>query len=812
MKKPKIHLICNAHLDPVWQWRWEEGCSEAIATFRNAVELINENKNFIFNHNEAILYQWVQKYDPVLFREIKKLVKKGRWFISGGWFLQPDVNMPGTESIIRQIIEGRKYFEQEFGSCPKVAYNFDSFGHSGGLPQILKLAGYKMYIHMRPEKRELELPSDLYRWRGVDGTEIIAYRTNVGFYHTEHNSPDTIEGRLNDGINYALKINRDIAVFWGLGNHGGGATREDLTIIDEYIQKENQVEILHSTTDHFYECINKEFKKLPIFEGEIQRNNTGCYTSISRIKRRSQQSLAQLVQAESLRAASWWLFDQKYPDKEFADAWKDHIFNDFHDIMPGSSTELVERDVLDQFGKVSIITRRESLGAAVAFNNQIQFNKPYIPLTILNSNPCLLRVPVEFECMIDYRPKWTGDWYLRLFKLDGIEITCQEEQIESCLPFNGWRRKISFYADLPQFGSANYNLELCEGKKENIESISLLNYEIDKSTGLIKNLKDENGNNLLKDNLFKPLVIEDTGDSWGTDVWSYRNVIGQFELTGLPKVIESGPIRNITESVFKYSNSKIIIKTIGYSELPIIEFRFRIHWNEERKRLKLSVPTLFEELRLLCEIPGGAITRPQDGQEHVHNRWFLMQGKLNGIDSSIGVINNGQYGLDFLNGEVRLSVLRSAAYCHFKDFQLDDSRGWKFMDQGVHDVDLLVLVGQPERIIKSIAGLADWIAAPPIVYSHLPIGIFKEQSIKKITTNNLFTIDQNNIRLLACKQSSDGKALIIRFHETIGCSTITNLYLNYPKKKIKLKFSPFEIKTMRIEKSGKWKAIDLIFG
>ena len=197
MTKPCLHLICNAHLDPVWQWRWQEGCAEAVSTFRSAARLLHENPGLIFNHNESLLYAWIRDYDPDLFEEIRSLVKQERWCISGGWYLQPDVNLPGTESIIRHILEGRHFFQKHFGSEPRVAYNFDSFGHSSGLPQILSLSGYKMYIHMRPQANDLNLPSDLYRWQGEDGTEILAYRISVGLYHTEY---DNLEQRIQQGV------------------------------------------------------------------------------------------------------------------------------------------------------------------------------------------------------------------------------------------------------------------------------------------------------------------------------------------------------------------------------------------------------------------------------------------------------------------------------------------------------------------------------------------------------------------------------------------------------------------------------------
>ena len=122
------------------------------------------------------------------------------------------LNIPGTESLIRQIIDGKRYFKEYFNVEPRIACNFDSFGHTGGLPQILKLAGYKMYVHMRPPQQDLSIPSDFYIWQGVDGTEIPAYRISVGFYHTEYNN---IEERLIEGTELALKQNRDIGLFLG---------------------------------------------------------------------------------------------------------------------------------------------------------------------------------------------------------------------------------------------------------------------------------------------------------------------------------------------------------------------------------------------------------------------------------------------------------------------------------------------------------------------------------------------------------------------------------------------------------------------
>jgi len=107
IEQPSVHLICNAHMDPVWLWLWQEGAAAAISTFRTAARLCEEFDGFVFNHNEVILYKWVQQYEPALFKQIQRLVKAGRWNIMGGWYLQPDCNMPSGESFVRQILLGK---------------------------------------------------------------------------------------------------------------------------------------------------------------------------------------------------------------------------------------------------------------------------------------------------------------------------------------------------------------------------------------------------------------------------------------------------------------------------------------------------------------------------------------------------------------------------------------------------------------------------------------------------------------------------------------------------------------------------------
>lgn len=804
MNQPILHLICNAHLDPVWQWRWEEGCAEALSTFATAVEILKEHPELVFNHNEAVLYRWVRQHAPELFREIQELAVAGRWHISGGWYLQPDVNLPDTESLLRCMAEGRRFFREHFGAEPRVAYNFDSFGHSAGLPQLLRLAGYEFYIHMRPQDPDLPLPSDLYRWRGLEGSEVGALRIVVGLYHTERHN---LRQRLEEATERALHLHRDVPVFWGIGDHGGGATREDLRLIAAYAQEERRVRLRHSTPEALYDALRPLLPAAPCVEGELQRVFTGCYTSLARLKREAQTSLGGLVQAEGLRTATWWNLGQPFPAHALEGAWRHHLFNDFHDILPGSCVHPAEQDALKLYGEIENTVRHVRLASATALNR----GRPqplYIPLTVLAACPSCPAGPVEVEAMLDLRPKWSGQWHLRLSRLDGTEVACQEEQPEALLPFNGWRRKISFFDSLPQLGAAHYELRIAEGPPAPSPRPPALIHDLDPRAGLVRNLGAGPGGNALRGLLLNPLVVEDDGDAWGTHRWSYRQVAGHFECDPASvRQIESGPVRTITEAVLGFGSSRIVFRTVAYADWPVLEFRLRIHWNEERRRLKLAVPTRLDGASLRCEVPGGAVARPADGQEHVHRRWLIVTGTLDGQPASVAVIHSGQNGYDFADGEVRLSVLRSAAYCHEQGFPLEPGRPWRFMDQGIHEVRLLVIAGKPEDVRRRVSGLADWLSAPPVAYAHLPIGIALDSSSRR--GPSFLHLKPHHLRLLACKPASDGQGLIVRVQEAAGEITRADLAVEGgPTTTFTLQ--PWEIRTLRLDRNGGWRSVSVL--
>ena len=295
----RLVLVCNSHIDPVWLWPWEEGLAATLATFRAAAGFCDEFDGFAFCHNEALLYQWVEEFEPALFARIRSLVRAGRWHVIGGWYLQPDCNLPSGESFVRQVTVGLRYFREKFGVRPRVAFNVDPFGHTRGLVQVLKQAGYVGYLFCRPDAQHLPLASDDFVWVGYDGSTVLAHRA-PGHYNSEHGRARAKVERWLD----AHAHDEDGVLLWGVGNHGGGPSREDLRALAALAGDTADRAIVHGRPEDYFDRLADRAASLPRYEADLNPWAPGCYTSMSTVKRAHRRLEGRLYSTEKMLASA----------------------------------------------------------------------------------------------------------------------------------------------------------------------------------------------------------------------------------------------------------------------------------------------------------------------------------------------------------------------------------------------------------------------------------------------------------------------------------------------------------------------------
>lgn len=815
--KNNLHLICNAHIDPVWLWEIEEGVAETLSTFRVAADFCEDYDGFIFCHNEAMLYEWVEDHDPVLFARIQKLVKEGKWHIMGGWYLQPDCNLPSGESFVRQILAGKYYFMEKFGVNPKTCINFDAFGHSRGLVDILRHAGYDSYIFCRPEPDMLELPAADFNWVGFDGSKIACHRA--------YNSYESHRGEADEKIKGWMELNRGKSVglvLWGIGDHGGGPSRVDWEKISKLAEEEKEFQIIHSTPEAYFDELAAK-GELPDYEGLMNPRYTGCYTTAMRVKMMHRKVENELYMTEKMAAHALMAGVMDYPAERIKLATKDLLWIEFHDILPGSAIQPVEDYAIGLAGHALTELRNIKIKAFLALcGDQKKAEDGTIPVFVYNPQPYEVDEIVEVEYQLPDQNKNRELFALPHVYENGVEIPSQCEHEYS--NFNvDWRKRSVFAAKLAPGQMKRFDIKieliptpaeltLPEGSHIAFDTKEL-SVRINKTTGLVDSLV-VNGISAVKENAFKPLAIADDENSWAHKEREFRNIKGEFTLMtpeegtafsgvisgeNIPsvRIIEDGPVRTIVEAVFSYAHSFLCRRYY----LPKVGTDFKIcdkvYWNEKMTMLKLSVPTIFEK-KFIGQTAYGSETLLTNGEEMVSQKWNLISDGENALT----VINNGTHGSDCLDGELRITMLRSPGYSAGKsDFSvrkpyiMEQDRFSPFIDQGEHDYEFHITVGTEAERLAHIEREALAIAEKPMALSFFPIGCEaeKENSIKPFAL-----LSDDVITLAVFKKAEKGSESVIRLFNPTGeirKTTLTLPAIDFAKE---FELGKYEIKTVRI--------------
>ena len=344
-KSDCIYAIGHGHIDPTWLWRWTEGYEEVRATFRSALDRMEETEAFVFSASSACFYQWIKECDAELFDSIRKRVKEGRWEIVGGLWVEPDCNIPLGESFVRHALYSQRFFMREFGRKATVGFNPDSFGHAGTLPQILKKAGMDYYVYMRPDPvTEMRYPDGtVFWWEAQDGSRLLTSIIPLDYVADKGIREKIL--RLQK-YPYKSKEQKHILCFYGVGNHGGGPTKECIREIQSIQQEaDNTSSVKFARMDTFFEAFLEDMKEnsIPEIKTELQHHARGCYSVHSEIKRMNRRAEHVLMSAERFATIAWLMGFHPYPRDVLKSAGRMCFITSFMTSLPEQVWKLLMR-------------------------------------------------------------------------------------------------------------------------------------------------------------------------------------------------------------------------------------------------------------------------------------------------------------------------------------------------------------------------------------------------------------------------------------------------------------------------------------
>lgn len=789
----KVHLIGNAHIDPVWLWRWQEGFSEIRATFRSALDRMKEFPEFKFTSACASYYQWIEKMDPEMFAEIKERVKQGRWSIVGGWFLQPDCNIPCGESFARHGLLSQRYFLEKLGVTARTGYNVDSFGHNASLPQILKKSGMDNYVFMRPSKEEQGREEEVFYWESADGSRVRAYRIPE-LYNIDMKRLSLIE----EIKNRADQKDVDRMAFYGVGNHGGGPTIRLL----ERMSKLDVPDLVYSVPDQYFAGL--EEKELPVLEGELQHHARGCYSACSFVKMSNRKCENHLLAAEKFAMMARHLTGIRYPKKKLEKAWKNVLFNQFHDIMGGCSIRPAYEDAGYLYGETMSIAEQEINYALQSIASRIdtlqgealpsykegthwhswEHEALGTPVVVFNPHPWEVgmsvkvnEVPVKmtdregreipFQIIRGDQTNGSEDKYQALFRAKAGAMGYEVYRMYF-RPEPGAEKEREENTD--QAAGQN-KLSVTEHQMEN----DLIRVEFDLSTGDVCRIYDKKaGRDILRGTCRALLLDETQCDTWAHNQEYLGQVCGYFSVPKF-QVLETGPVRavvRITTSCHESTLQRDFILEEG-SDGVLVKVKANFH--EKHKTLKFAFPAA--EKKTIASIPFGTIVRENLHGEEPCGSW-IASGPL-------AIANDGKYGYDTTDQEIRLTILRGAIYAdHYGDRDLYS----EYMDQGVHECSYL-LYGFTDRTASEKRAQELNFPLRHVMESFHP-GALEESA-------SCFFCESDHIAVTAVKLSQDSGEAVVRFFETEGRGG--NVTMELLGKRIETTVARNEIKTLKAD-------------
>jgi len=628
---------------------------------------------------------------------------------------------------------------------------------------------------------------------------------------------------------------RDVLCFYGIGNHGGGPTKEDIQTILRLMRDPDLPRIEFSTVERFFERITNQTSDFPVVREDLQYFSRGCYTSLSAVKKYNRQCETLLLMAEKFSSVAHWWFGTPYPQEELSGAWQNVLFNQFHDILCGTCIPEAYPDVYAMYEQSLSIARRALDAALHSIASRVHTLGHGLPIVVFNPSSWRRSGPVEVTLPVRVPPL-----SLQILDDEGNSVDVQEAKssmgstnkgmsivYRADVPALGYRiyRAVSRYTDSPSRRKFFLDVPLWKmrGWKEpmppstrpttvapptpsalKVDGSAIENeyfrIKIDPETGLFASLYDKvNGVEVLASPANRLLVLADKSDTWGMKDTGWREVIGEFRPEGKIEITEQGPVRIGVRIRSSYENSTALQDIFLYSGSRLIECRLAVDWHEKHKMLKVSFPLKLQNPIATCQIPYGFIERPTNGEEQPMQAWVDVGGTArdnsgNAIPYGVSLLNDCKYGFDAHGAELRMTILRSPLYAYFPEAVLEPGKNYEYIDQGIQPLVYAILPHAGDWREAATARAAEELNNPLIpVVEPLHTGTLR-------ASDTFLECSPSNVICTALKKAEDSDDTVIRLYETSGRDTLARIKLAYPQVIKEMKLGHHEIKTLRFSK------------
>ena len=706
IKKRQFHLLGHAHLDMAWLWTITETYTVAQRTFNSVLNLQKDYPNLKFAHTTAYLYQWIEEHKPLLFKQIQEAVKNNQWEVLGGMWVEPEVNLIAGESLVRQVLYGQKYFLEKFGKYNNVAWLPDSFGFPWQLPQILTLGEIDYFVTGKLHWNDTnKFPHGCFWWQSPDGSRIFTAM-----------SPPNIAGVMNTNpvimSDYSVEWEKQTGlkdIFWlpGVGDHGGGPTRDMLEVVNRYDDSPFFPKVSFTfAQDYLAKIRGNAPENLPVWDEDLYLElHRGCYTTHGDQKYFNRHGERLLYEAELFSTiVDVLVWQNKIKTHSFASnqdkiehLWKQVLLNQFHDILPGTSINEVFEEANQLWQGV--------------INDAQDILTQCLGLIALHVSKPSLSLPVEKVVVVFNGLNWQRSEIIEI-DVHGNEYNvadCEENFLSTQISADG---KLLFLAEnVPSVGYREYllvakdetvlspkNLHSQEVLGDSQDDFTLVNQYIrgiiDPNTGNLVSVYDlVNNQEFLGGQGNELQFFADKGQYW--DAW---NIDPDYEKYPLDKAhlvsikwLEKGLLRQVIEVKKKYNKSSFVQRYILNFNSPIIHITNRVDWQEEYTLVKVNFPLNFVSPTLNYEVACGVMqqpTQPQTSREKAKwevcaHQWADLSNDLYGVS----LLNDCKYGYDAKTSQIRLSLLRSPKWPDPKCDRVApfDDRTAPFHDRPYHE-------------------------------------------------------------------------------------------------------------------------------